>query len=192
MTEKEAIIFLEAIKRGLHQTGKDHPYRDDFIPKMKEALDVAIKLLKAELKAKPKNRIERERYEDLVGYFGGDKTILESREEFQKWLARKRCDELAREKEAEPCEDAISRDAVWAKITNGAYSLESLEQFIDRISKEVEAMPSVTPKQKAGKWIVLGRDDPDCLFYRCSECHMKITLKFNYCPNCSAKMEGIE
>ena len=88
MTEKEAIIFLEAIKRGLHQTEKDHPYRYDFIPKMKEALDVAIKLLKAELKAKPKNRIERERYEDLVGYFGGDKTILESREEFQRKLTR--------------------------------------------------------------------------------------------------------
>jgi hypothetical protein len=45
MTEKEAIVFLEAIKRGLHQTGKDHPYRDDLIPKMKEALCIAIEAL---------------------------------------------------------------------------------------------------------------------------------------------------
>jgi hypothetical protein len=45
MTEKEAIVFLEAIKRGLHQTGKDHPYRDDLIPKMKEALFIAIEAL---------------------------------------------------------------------------------------------------------------------------------------------------
>lgn len=48
MTEKEAIEFLEAIKRGLHQTGKDHPYRDDLIPKMKEALCIAIEEMKAE------------------------------------------------------------------------------------------------------------------------------------------------
>lgn len=48
MTEKEAITFLDAIKRGLHQTGKDHPYRDDLIPKMKEALCIAIEEMKAE------------------------------------------------------------------------------------------------------------------------------------------------
>ena len=48
MTEKEAIVFLDAIKRGLHQTGKDHPYRDDLIPKMKEALCIAIEEMKAE------------------------------------------------------------------------------------------------------------------------------------------------
>lgn len=48
MTGDEAIVFLEAIKRGLHQTGKDHPYRDDLIPKMKEALCIAIEEMKAE------------------------------------------------------------------------------------------------------------------------------------------------
>jgi predicted RNA-binding Zn-ribbon protein involved in translation (DUF1610 family) len=45
MTKEEVIAFLGAIKHGLHQTGKDHPYRDDLIPKMKEALCIAIKAL---------------------------------------------------------------------------------------------------------------------------------------------------
>lgn len=145
-----------------------------------------------ELKAEQKNRIARERYEDLVGYFGGDETIIESREEFQKWLARirwhvKKCDELAREKEAEPCEDAISREEMlkYQWYLHGKMSNEEnhkLWQFI-------KSLPSVTQKQKTGKWNILGYDDPSVRFYKCSECHMKITLKFNYCQNCGAKME---
>ena len=60
--------------------------------------------------------------------------------------------------EAEPCADAISRQAVWVKITSGAYPGESTEQFIDRISKEVDTMPSVTPKQK---WIPVSEELPE-------------------------------
>lgn len=48
MTKEETIVFLESIKRGLYQTGKDYPYRDVLIPKMKEALCEAIKELKTE------------------------------------------------------------------------------------------------------------------------------------------------
>lgn len=105
---------------------------------------------------------------------------------------------------AEPYEDAISREAVWTKITNGALPLESPEQFIDRISKEVEAMPSVTPKRKTGKILTdyaIGIDKKG--FERklvntryCSLC--KCDLGYNadilthYCPNCGAKMENEE
>jgi hypothetical protein len=85
---------------------------------------------------------------------------------------------------------------VWTKITNGAYPVESTEQFIDRISKEVEAMPSVTPKQKTGKWFY----DESIENWRCSEC--KKTPKtigyfgsanfmvehFKFCNHCGAKM----
>lgn len=66
--------------------------------------------------------------------------------------------ELKAYKEQEPCADAISRKTVWVKITNGAYPGESTEQFIDRISKEVETMPSVTPKQT---WIPVSEELPE-------------------------------
>ena len=89
--------------------------------------------------------------------------------------------------EVEPCEDAISREEMlkYQWYLHGKMSNEEnhkLWQFI-------KSLPSVTPKQKTGKWNILGYDDPSVRFYKCSECHMKITLKFNYCPNCGAKME---
>ena len=46
MIREEAIKFMKAIKRGLKSTGKDYPYRDEYIPKMKEALEMAINALK--------------------------------------------------------------------------------------------------------------------------------------------------
>lgn len=45
MTNDEAIRFIDAIKRGLKSTRKDYPYRDEYIPKMKEACEDAIKAL---------------------------------------------------------------------------------------------------------------------------------------------------
>ena len=45
MTNEEAIVMQKAIKAGLHETGKDHPYRDDMIPLMKESCDMAIEAL---------------------------------------------------------------------------------------------------------------------------------------------------
>lgn len=37
--------FKEKIRDGLHETGKDFPYRDEVIPVAKEALNIAIKAL---------------------------------------------------------------------------------------------------------------------------------------------------
>lgn len=48
MTREKAIALLKALKNGLHETGKDFPYRDEVIPPSKEALDMAIKALKQE------------------------------------------------------------------------------------------------------------------------------------------------
>ena len=47
--------------------------------------------------------------------------------------------------EQESCEDAVSRNDIYFKLTNGAYLNETTEQFIDRLIKELKAMPSVTP-----------------------------------------------
>lgn len=48
MTNKEAIKMQEAIKAGLKETGKDHPYRDALIPPMKESCNMAIEALEIE------------------------------------------------------------------------------------------------------------------------------------------------
>lgn len=97
--------------------------------------------------------------------------------------------ELKAYKEQESCEDAISREAMleYQQYLHGKMPNEENYKLFEFIKE----LPSVIPKQKTGKWNILGYDDPsDVKLYRCSECHMKITLKFNYCPNCGAKMEG--
>lgn len=48
MTREEVIEMLKAMRNGLHETGKDFPYRDECIPYMKEACNIAIKALEQE------------------------------------------------------------------------------------------------------------------------------------------------
>lgn len=82
----------------------------------------------------------------------------------------------------EPCEDAVSRADV----------VDMLEMFpfIDydeyaTAREHVKRLPSVTPKQRTGKWIKCG------WAIKCSECDydMPFTVR-NFCPNCGAKMKG--
>lgn len=94
--------------------------------------------------------------------------------------------------------DAISRKAVNTLVDELARAISDERLRIPRgrstgeIMQDILDLPSTTPKQKTGKWNVLGYDDPLVRFYKCSECHAKITLKFNYCPHCGAKMESKE
>jgi hypothetical protein len=173
MTLDEAIKHAEdvAAKCFVERSARNHSGKCGF-----EHLELAAWL--RELKAykeqdhcentDPKNRIARERYEDLVGYFGGDETILESREEFQKWLGRikwhiKKCDELAREKEPEPCEDAISRkkvmDIIYRECSGENLNIDFAKIIL--LQRKIKALPSVTPKQKTGEWIELKDHKPE-------------------------------
>jgi hypothetical protein len=152
MTREEVIVFLEAIKRGLHQTGKDHPYRDDLIPKMKEALCIAIEELKAE-----------------------------------------------------PCKDAISREAALEAILTRVPDFCGSDEGGNLINRNETAsyirnLPSVTPKQKTGHWFY----DESIENWKCSEC--KKTPKtigycgsanfmaehFKFCNHCGAKMVELQ
>lgn len=74
----------------------------------------------------------------------------------QSGIVRKHCDFYT--EEAEPCEDAVSRKDMYFKLTNGAYPNETIEQFIDRLVKELEAMPPVTPTQR---WIPVSERLPE-------------------------------
>ena len=91
----------------------------------------------------------------------------------------------------EPCEDAVSRQAVkdlYCRIcmeTNICYrSKENCEDL-----KLFDELPSVQPKAKTGRWIT---EEPTVVKpYVCSECGHFYNLDVrNYCPNCGADMRG--
>ncbi len=96
--------------------------------------------------------------------------------------------------EQEPC-DAVSREAVLA------LAKEECETAIipyKRFIKGVNALPSLTPKQKTGKWIA----EEDIIglggYYICSSCGNKalyskgamvwLNRPTRYCPYCGSKM----
>ncbi len=91
------------------------------------------------------------------------------------------------------CEDVISRQAVLSKIKEVCFSEEWIQFRVDKGSNGqrdflinyIKQLPSVTPQQKKGQWI---DRNAFLLRYRCSECGWDLE-KYNYCPNCGAKME---
>ena len=96
---------------------------------------------------------------------------------------------------AEPCEDAISRQAVLEAIMTNCIWENEYNLTSSRIKKAVESLPPVTPKPKTGHWI---KDNPWTKAY-CSECgescfglHGFDCVTTDYCPNCGAKMEESE
>ena len=146
----------------------------------------------------------QERYEDLCEYFGGAKDILKSREDFKAWLGRvkwhiRKAEELYEKYEykQEPCDDAISRDAVkdWfcTNYCSEHNQCEHFEQGDCNAMIELFAIPSVT--QKSGKWQVVSDGYGDSAYIcECSECKDTVWVyknadrKWKYCPNCGAKM----
>ena len=89
-------------------------------------------------------------------------------------------------KDAEPCEDAISREAV-IKLFNGNIGSEAA-----LILHKVKQLPSVTPSRHKGRWIL--DEDKSLLFnvYKCSNCENIGARKSKFCPNCGAEMESAE
>ena len=95
----------------------------------------------------------------------------------------------------EPCEDAISRQAVLDQTY-----LWSKDEFLrvtnpfDYLRKRINDLPLVTPQPKTGHWILL--DECSNSGYYCSECQKKVVKegwsdtvkKIKFCPNCGAKM----
>ena len=85
----------------------------------------------------------------------------------------------------EPCEDAVSRQAV----------LKEFEKGTENLYGRIDKLPSVQPKAKTGHWIRLPKNGLSGLpWYECSECEKERCIAmlrdFNYCPNCGAEMKG--
>ena len=112
-------------------------------------------------------------------------------------------------KALEPCEDAISRQAVLALITEYQKGFDAVMNIGGKVSMEELAddikllNSSVTPQPKTGHWIQPQQDDgmSDPIYYqvRCSKCgfdldpqtwHMELHQydADKYCPRCGAKM----
>ena len=96
----------------------------------------------------------------------------------------------------EPCEDAVSRQAALKAFEELPHEYKTKEQRartggIAACQFIIRELPSITPKQRTGKWINNHT--------QCSICEWGIEddgvgsammLFFPYCPNCGAKMEG--
>lgn len=99
----------------------------------------------------------------------------------------------------QPCDDAISRQAV----LNAMYELcdtgETLKEnpwrdnpHIDGVVEAIEELPSVTPQQRTGHWIDIMVGDMPA--QACDQCNTFYPLAYTggghkYCPNCGCKME---
>ncbi len=98
--------------------------------------------------------------------------------------------------EQEPCDDAISRQAVLDYIDEMPSDLtadgrrmirrRTLEEYIS------DTLPPVTPQPKTGHWILIDKAHEHA---HCSECdYGNVDLldgrPHNYCPNCGARMES--
>lgn len=99
----------------------------------------------------------------------------------------------------QPCEDAISRQAVFDALDNHKYSNEFCEKHhidwsinLSMAHIAVNDLPPATPRQKYGKWIKqtlsvkpFGEDTVLC--DQCAFMTDKDSM-YNYCPNCGARM----
>lgn len=105
---------------------------------------------------------------------------------------------------AEPCEDAISRQAVmdfirgltrWCvRSKDGKFNNVGL--LYDDVMFGLDRLPSVTPRQKVGKWIYTKAvSTGEIIWSECSVCgegEHGCAKRMKFCPNCGAKMEESE
>ena len=90
----------------------------------------------------------------------------------------------------EPCDDAISRQAVAQVLLKYAHRTEG-KAFAEFLVSQINDLPSVTQQQRTGRWIT--SHIPESMLCECSECGFTCgAYSFNYCPNCGCKMQEVE
>lgn len=111
---------------------------------------------------------------------------------------------LDREIEQEPCDDAISRQAVQDYIAKylSQYLYKDVREAVEVIDEYIGELPSVKPQQKIGHWISFGVqgevDGQIVQTFTCSECGAISIFRLSsgnivngdLCPNCGAKMKS--
>lgn len=63
---------------------------------------------------------------------------------------------------------------------------------IERAESEIECAPTVDAEPvRHGRWESVTEDwRNQIMWWNCSECDCEVSTKYNYCPNCGAKMDG--
>ena len=85
---------------------------------------------------------------------------------------------------AEPCEDAIGRQAAIEAIWDGT----NMDIYTREVKEILEGLSPIQPKAKTAHWVDCGEREP---WYRCSNCGRRVWGGANhYCPECGAKMES--
>ena len=119
------------------------------------------------------------------------------------WVACDKCNHYESDAlSQQPCEDCISREDALMALT-GIWT-ESRDEILSKAIRRLNSIPSVTPKEKTGKWIKTQSGDdmfPEIIV--CSKCnnensHLdfnehgepigKVFIKSKFCPNCGARM----
>ena len=94
----------------------------------------------------------------------------------------------------ESSEDVISRQAAIDALAD-MHCKSDEDGYVWIIRSDawarIDALPSVTPKQKTGKWLPENRTND--AFWVCSACGFPseahgANILYNYCPNCGARM----
>ena len=93
----------------------------------------------------------------------------------------------------EPCEDAVSREAVLAIAGDSCLDLDNYEDT-KAFCNEIKELPFVVHTQKLGRWIFVDKAHEHV---RCSECgYGNVDLldgkPHNFCPNCGSFMMNDE
>lgn len=115
--------------------------------------------------------------QDFIGWFKEDSLI------------RKALDMAIQALSQEPCDDAVSREAVIEAVSEGCQEWRGI---YGRCEELINALPSVTQKSKTGHWILDETDNS----ITCDKCGCLIWANdisngdAHYCPNCGAKMES--
>ena len=101
------------------------------------------------------------------------------------WIDRV-CEDIREALNQEPCENAISRQAV-LEIAKSSKS-----NWIDNsvLFKRVNELPSVYPQPKTGKWIRVTDKTGHFLGWQCDKCGLQQRFNTNFCPDCGARMES--
>lgn len=71
--------------------------------------------------------------------------------------------------EQQPCEDSVSRQALLDSIAE-IDGNTNMDIYTDEVREIINAIPSVTPTRKKGKWVDIWKDGNRIYGCRCSEC----------------------
>ena len=103
--------------------------------------------------------------------------------------------------EQEPCDDAISRQAVLAAMRknhrSGGRDIDGdyIEgDYKESLYDDIISLPSATSQPKTGRWISLDdfRGKYNENGFMCSECGEHSDFEENFCPNCGCRMVELQ